>query len=303
MISCDARVRHYVVTRLIGGLGNQMFQYAVGRAVSLRTGADLLLDIEEYESDSLRRYELSGYLIDAEIAPCDFYNTVSRVGELGVSLFTRILNYYGGRPKYFIFKERSFAYDERIEAVRAPVFLQGYWQSWLYLRGYEQQLRADFNLGILPDATNSGVMEKIASAGRSAVSLHIRRGDYVTNAHTAKYHGLCSPDYYRAAIDYIVERVPNPQFFVFSDDHEWVKSEFDVAYPMTLVQANGPDQGIFDMALMRSCAHHIIANSSFSWWGAWLNPSPTKIVVAPVHWFADGATDTRDLIPPEWIRL
>ncbi|MBS1227022.1 MAG: glycosyl transferase family 11 [Proteobacteria bacterium] len=295
--------RQIVVSRLIGGLGNQMFQYAVGRAISLRTGGNLVLDISAFDSDDLRRYELEGYLINAEVSPRDIDYLANTQNKSRGSFFGRIFPRYFGKETVKVFKENSFAYDGRVETLLAPVVLEGYWQSWRYFKDFDRELRVDFSLSVQPDSNNLAVMEQIASVGKSAVSLHIRRGDYVTNAHTAKYHGLCSPDYYRSAIDYIAKRVSTPHFFIFSDDHGWVKSEFDIAYPMTLVQANGPDQGIYDMALMKSCAHHIIANSSFSWWGAWLNPSPEKIVVAPNRWFSDEATDTRDLIPSDWIRL
>jgi hypothetical protein len=137
----------------------------------------------------------------------------------------------------------------------------------------------------------------------TSVSLHVRRGDYVTNTTTAQFHGTCSLAYYHAAVDYIAAQVSDPHFFVFSDDLDWVAKNLPILHLTTLVDVNGPDRGVADMSLMTACQHHIIANSSFSWWGAWLNPSTRKIVVAPKRWFNQVGHDTRDLLPESWVKL
>ena len=137
----------------------------------------------------------------------------------------------------------------------------------------------------------------------NAVSLHVRRGDYVSDPATNRFHGTCSPDYYRQAVDYVIGRAGVPHLFVFSDDQEWTRANLQFAVPRRSSSANPPDCGYRDMQLMARCRHHIIANSSFSWWGAWLNPSPEKIVVAPKQWFSSPRNDTRDLVPPNWVRM
>lgn len=291
-----------VVTRLIGGLGNQMFQYATGRALALRLDVPLLLDTTGFASYALRRFELGELRIQAEVASQaqlrQFGIGATAPGRLG-----RALQRLRLKASPHVLREASFSFDSRILDARAPVYLDGYWQSERYFSDIGTRLREEFRPQGAADPANSDMLRRIAEAGSSAVSLHIRRGDYVSDARTAQYHGVCSLDYYRAAVRHVAQRVENPVFFVFSDDHAWVQEHFDVGHPLVLVQCNDADRGWWDMNLMRSCRHHIIANSSFSWWGAWLNPSADKIVVAPERWFASGGHDTRDLIPDSWVRL
>lgn len=145
-------------------------------------------------------------------------------------------------------------------------------------------------------------MQKVG-AGGTAVSLHVRRGDYVSDARTHAAHGLCSIDYYRAAVRYIIDRVEAPEFFVFSDDIAWARGNLDISHPCHYLDHNRGAESYNDMRLMSLCHHHIIANSSFSWWGAWLNPRDDKIVVAPARWFASGNRRLDDLFPPGWVTL
>lgn len=291
-----------VVVRLIGGLGNQMFQYATGRAVALRTGAQLMLDITGYASYPLRRFELGELGIQAEIAG-DARLRHFGIGATPPSRLGRGLQRLRLKASPLVLREASFSYDARIEQVKPPVYLDGYWQSERYFTDIAVRLREEFQPSASAGARNADMLGRIAHAGAGAVSLHIRRGDYVSDARTAQYHGVCSLDYYRAAVRHVAERVDKPVFFVFSDDHAWVQEHFEVGHPLVLVQCNDADHGWWDMALMRNCRHHIIANSSFSWWGAWLNPHPDKVVVAPQRWFTGGDHDTRDLIPRGWVRL
>jgi hypothetical protein len=137
------------------------------------------------------------------------------------------------------------------------------------------------------------------------VSVHIRRGDYVTNSHTNAVHGTCSLEYYENAINYISEKVKAPHFFVFSDDYKWALENFkNRSYPVTCI-SNNADKNYEDLTLMYNCKHHIIANSSFSWWGAWLNPNEDKIVIGPKQWFKSKkqSTDTKDVMPKEWVKM
>ena len=150
-------------------------------------------------------------------------------------------------------------------------------------------------------ARERGLVRRIDAV--NAVSLHVRRGDYVDNPSTNRWHGICSLDYYQRALDYIGFHAEAPHLFVFSDDQKWTRANLRFAAATTFVEINPPDRGYRDMSLMARCRHHIIANSSFSWWGAWLNPSHEKIVVAPKQWFSAARNDTRDLIPPGWVRL
>lgn len=291
-----------IIANLIGGLGNQMFQYATGRAVAHRHNAPLLLDASGFAHYDLRRYELDELSIQARLA------TEEELARAGVkakapTLLNRAKKVLGFDRAPNLLKEASFTYDARIEEVTPPVYLDGYWQSERYFANIAELLRREFMLKAPLDAANERIAARIREAGANAVSLHIRRGDYVNNPHTAQYHGVCSLDYYRAAVDYVAARVSAPQFFVFSDDHDWVTENFKLDHPVVLVDVNGADRGVCDMALMKACRHHIIANSSFSWWGAWLNPHADKIVVAPQRWFSGASNDTTDLIPTSWVRL
>ncbi len=292
-----------VIASLIGGLGNQMFQYAAARALADRHNAPLLLDTSGFEDYPLRRFELGELKIRAEIATPHHLDTIRPQqfkNKLG-----RILSHLESslrRPgKIRIFNERSFAYDANFFEQSPPIYLNGYWQSERYFLDSARAIREDFTLKLPLDSACQNVLGNIKQT--TSVSLHVRRGDYVTNTTTAQFHGTCSLAYYQAAVGYIAAQVTDPHFFVFSDDLDWVGKNLHVPYLTTLVDVNGPDRGVADMALMSACQHHIIANSSFSWWGAWLNSAENKIVVAPQRWFNQASHDTRDLLPESWVKL
>jgi hypothetical protein len=296
-----------VITRLIGGLGNQMFQYATGRALALRGGAVLKLDITGFAAVGAyakRRFELDSFSIHGNPASDADLAWFGRTGKPRSPRFHRVLNLLridranGAWP---IYREPHFQFDPTVAELRAPVYLDGFWQSERYFFEIAAVLRQEFTAKAPLDRKNAALAAAIDSV--NAVSLHVRRGDYVNDRATNRYHGICSPDYYQRAVDYIAAKVPAPHLFVFSDDRRWTRSNLRFAVPTTFVGANPPDCGYRDMHLMARCRHHIIANSSFSWWGAWLNPSREQIVVAPRQWFCSASNDTRDLIPPDWVRL
>jgi hypothetical protein len=162
-------------------------------------------------------------------------------------------------------------------------------------------VRREFCLRDAATGRNAQLAARIASC--TAVSLHIRRGDYVSNPTHNAMHGVCGLDYYRRAVQHIGKHVDEPVFFLFSDDPAWVAENLKIDASTVLVDHNGPDTPCEDLRLMSRCAHHVIANSSFSWWGAWLNSSSKKRIVAPTPWFQDPSIDTRDLIPEGWVTL
>lgn len=279
-----------------------MFQYATGRAIAHRCRDSLLLDASGFASYELRSYELGELSIDSRVAThFDLLNYGIQTSKL--NLLDRIRKTICSRKRINFLNEKSFAYDNRVEFVNTPLYLNGYWQSERYFEEVADIIRREFVLKTPLDLSNAAIADHIQVTGSNAVSLHIRRGDYVSNPHTAQYHGVCSIDYYQDAVRYIAERVSAPHFYVFSDDHAWAKENLKLDYAVTQVDINGADRGVYDMALMKACRHHIIANSSFSWWGAWLNPYPDKIVVAPQRWFSGASHDTSDLIPNSWVRL
>jgi hypothetical protein len=296
-----------VITRLIGGLGNQMFQYAAGRALALRRGAALKLDVTGFAAvgdHTKRRYELDSFAIHASAASDVDLARFGRADKARSPRLDRVLRSLRiGRPNgaWPIYCEPHFKFDPAMPELEAPVYLDGYWQSERYFSDIAGVLRQEFTVAAPLDRENEALAAGIDAV--NAVSLHVRRGDYVDDPATNRFHGVCSPDYYQRAVDYVTTRVEAPHLFVFSDDPHWTRANLRFSVPMTVVDANPPDRGYRDMRLMARCRHHIVANSSFSWWGVWLNPSREKIVVAPRRWFGASSNDTRDLIPPDWVRL
>jgi hypothetical protein len=296
-----------VITRLIGGLGNQMFQYATGRALALRRGAALKLDVTGFAAvgaHTKRRYELDSFPIRggaASEADLARFGRASKPKSPRLDRALRLLRTGRLDDAWPVYRESHFQFDPAVPELQAPVYLDGYWQSERYFSDIAGVLRQEFSAKASSDPANEALAAGIDAV--NAVSLHVRRGDYVSDPATNRFHGICSPDYYQRAVDYISARAGVPHLFVFSDDQQWSRANLHFAVPMTFVGANPPDCGHRDMQLMARCRHHIIANSSFSWWGAWLNPLRERIVVAPRQWFCVSDNDTRDLIPPNWVRL
>jgi len=297
----SASQKQSVITRLNGGLGNQLFQYAAGRSLAERLGVPLKVDLSEFETDLLRRFELDKFTINAGIAtPKELANIVIKPSRFQRS-YSRLAISLGLGFNRIAFKERKFRYDDTFEKIRNPMYLNGYWQSEKYFKSAKDKLLSELCLVDKLGEASQRMLEEILPC--SAISLHIRRGDYISNPSAALVHGVCSLDYYYSAIIHLTAHVENPYFFVFSDDPQWAKDNLKINYPVQFVEANGPDRGVEDMWLMKSCKHHIIANSSFSWWAAWLNDRQDKIVITPRIWFLDKKIDTKDLVPEQWHRI
>lgn len=288
-----------IIVQLKGGLGNQMFQYAAGRRLAHIQNTELYLDLTRFASDSLRDYSLEKFKIIGKIASPDLLKQIpfSRLDALRIG----IRNLFTKEKGIQYVKEQSFDFDERVLFLPNNVYLEGYWQSERYFKDIQGLLKPEFSIKDEQDKANRGLTELIHST--ESVNLHIRRGDYISNPITNEIHGTCSFDYYRRALEKLTETVEEPHLFIFSDDQEWVRNNLKLAYPSTLVEINGPDKDYEDMRLMSLCNHHIIANSSFSWWGAWLCKYPDKQVYAPKNWFNSSDNDTKDLIPESWITI
>lgn len=291
-----------LISNVIGGLGNQMFQYAAGRSLSLAKGVEFCLDVSDFSGYGLHQgFELQR-VFNCPVPTATPNDVQAILGWQASSIMRRLL----ARPALSMFRrcgfvvEPSFNYWRGIKDVPADSYLTGYWQSEKYFHDVAQTIRADFTFKIPPSPRNVELAEQI---GREiAISLHVRRGDYVKNPKTTATHGLCSLEYYQSAIQYVIDRVERPSFYIFSDDPAWVRENMKIEYPSVYVDHNHGAESYNDMRLMSLCKHHIIANSSFSWWGAWLNPNPDKIVVAPRKWFANN-NDVSDLFPSGWVML
>jgi len=292
-----------IVSHVIGGLGNQMFQYAAARALSLSCGLELKLDTSGFE-----RYEVhSGFelnrvfSLDTELIGSAELQAV--FGWRSLSIFRRLIGYVdlGRLIGGGFVAEPSFKFWPGFFQRDTPSYLIGYWQSYKYFSDYGGVIRADFSFGEKLNENNSAVLSSIKSS--NSVSLHVRRGDYVSSSKANSHHGVCGVDYYARAVAYISSRVSNPVFYVFSDDIEWSKKNLVFSDRVFFIDWNVGSESYIDMQLMTQCKHNVIANSSFSWWGGWLNGNRDKIVVAPNNWFVSEILNTEDLIPDEWVCL
>lgn len=268
----------------------------------MRHNVRLKLDLSFFEGEqpgnTPRRFALDRFAISGikaaryEVALVNDRGT-SRLRTAAVSAVQRLL-------RYSVFRERFFHFDPEVLCLPNKVYLEGYWQSERYFAEHTEDIRREFTMKQPCLGRNRELADAIASV--NAVSLHVRRGDYVTDAKTNAAHGVCAVDYYCKAADMIARAVENPVFFLFSDEPEWVAANLDLRYPVVHIGHNG-DAPHEDLRLMSQCRHHIIANSSFSWWGAWLSANPDKIVIAPKRWFNDPAINTDDLTPAGWQRI
>jgi hypothetical protein len=286
-----------ITVQLQGGLGNQMFEYACGRALAVKNDTDLVLDIgylldrTPRKNFTFRDYALDVFTISAQ--------TVSRKKPYWQMLLTKVKN------KILKSKgiEKSFSYDPGVLSFGPSASLIGYWQSPKYFAGYEDVIRKDFALKEPLPAHSQQLLEEIKHT--NSVAVHVRRGDFVDNP----YHDIgLTPDYYSKGLAYIMEQYTIEKVYVFSDDIDWCKKNlhFSIgpAYGMVFVEKGHEGKhGEGNMILMSNCQHFIIPNSSFSWWAAWLGVHPDKTVIAPKRWFADSTIDTSDLIPKEWVRI
>lgn len=291
-----------VICQILGGLGNQMFQYAAGRALSLQSKSAMLLDLSGFKGYTLHNGFEINRVFSAPVEVARKYDVEQllgwRSGVLIRKLLKRVKSPTLRGPHLAI--EPHFNYWPELREFGSSFYMMGYWQSVKYFQEFEQIIRSDFTFKTPLDAEN--LKTSLAIQGCNSVSLHIRRGDYVTNASTKKILNVCSVGYYDEAIARIAEEVPSPHFFVFSDDQEWVKNNIRIPFPAEYIVRNNGGQSYIDMQLMSLCKHHIIANSTFSWWGAWLNPDKNKIVITPKNWFSNSTNDN-DLIPVQWMRL
>ncbi|RNC68869.1 MAG: alpha-1,2-fucosyltransferase [Desulfuromonadales bacterium] len=291
-----------VIVRLNGGIGNQMFQYAAARRIAHVNSAPLKLDLSWFQEKgpwTPRHFELRVFALSCEIAHSSEVRTLKSRRQNAV--FRKLPGFIKSRlfhtnQTHII--EKSYAFDPAILSLKGDVFLDGYWQSDKYFRDIETVLRADFAFREDMDDDNAKSANLIQAS--ESVSIHIRRGDYVSLPAAQAFHGLCPIAYYQDAVHRIRSQVANPTFFVFSDDMVWVKEHLKLGERVHYVDHNGPNRGHDDMRLMSLCKHHVIANSSFSWWGAWLSVNPDKIVYAPQRWF-NKDVKSRDNIPESWL--
>jgi hypothetical protein len=287
-----------VVIRLAGGLGNQLFQYAAGLAQAESRRARLLLDLSLYRHDKLRTYGLDAFALEpAFVSPP--WAALMRAFDrkfIGRAIKT-LMPIVGWR--YVL--DRSQGYDPSDFPPGGNLVMQGYWQSENYFAAVADRVRAAFRFRHPPDDANAAYLDRIAAG--PAIAVHVRRGDYASVPEITAVYGVCGPDYYREAADYLQRIVRGARYLVFSDDPDWAEQNLKWPGPSEVVRHNVGKRDADDLRLMAACDHFVIANSSFSWWGAWLANKPGKVVVAPKRWFAGGGQAEADRVPNEWVRL
>lgn len=294
-----------IIVKLMGGLGNQMFQYAAARAQALDRKTWVYLDPSFLYEDSKgqwtqREYALSPFNIQYK------FERSGRVKFLRALNNNRFWRKLSGSKYWFLpyknFVEQSGDFDKQLKNYPSNTYLQGYFQSEKYFLHHASQIRQDFSFIDPPSEVNAEWLVRIRQ--ENSVSVHVRRGDYVSLASANAFHGTLSLDYYAKSAQLLRERLSGDlSFFVFSDDPEWVKSNLVLPGNTTYVDWNGEGAAHEDLRLMSNCRHNIIANSSFSWWGAWLGENADKLVVAPKQWFTNGNPVSEDLIPRSWIKV
>lgn len=290
-----------IVVKLIGGLGNQLFQYAIAKKIALQHGTNVVLDISAFEE----HYKLHKYSLQY----CNFEKRFASKSDLlffGIIKSKTLLGIYNvirtKVKKPVTIKEAQFNFDAEV-FLRATenTYLDGFWQTEKYFSDIRPILLEELSITKQLEKLNLEFANRISSS--NAISLHIRRADYTNNKETLSIHGSCTLEYYANAIKYISEKISNPVLFIFSDDMNWVKENLITSIETNYVDHNNADTNFEDLRLMSFCKHNIIANSSFSWWGAWLNSNPEKIVIAPKRWFNVDDYNTSDLYPSNFIKM
>ena len=290
-----------IIVKIMGGLGNQMFQYAAGRRLAAFHNALLRLDISDFVDYNLHNYGLSAFNIKESIAtPAE----IQFLKEPESSSFKKKLKKLLRQPSKLgitHIREKQYHFGPEILTMHDSVYLDGYWQSEKYFGDIADIIRNEFTVTLPQSDKNMELAQQITSC--ESVSLHVRRGDYVTDEKTNTIHGTCDLAYYEHCIERLTKKIPAPHFFIFSDDPEWTEKNLKMTHPATFVSHNGSEKNYEDLRLMSQCRHHIIANSSFSWWGAWLGQHRNAIVYAPKRWFNSPSFNTQDLLPDAWTRI
>lgn len=288
----------YIVVRFQGGLGNQMFQYAFGRALSMRSGMELYLDPSPLNPKKNRGYQLDAFILSAKVADSrKIQYLITPHFIIRKKLWKALKIPFKYADTHIL--EKNFPYDKDIASRKTSAYFDGYWQTEKYFGDCKDTIRQDFSFRNEEALRRHVQYEEVLNS--NSVSIHIRRGDYVKNPKYRKRLYVCKLEYYKNAMKYLSERFENLTFYIASDDHEWVKNNFEISKHIKLIESKN---ALEDLYIMSKCKHNIISNSSFSWWAAWLNSNENKRVLAPDIWFNPCAKiDFRDIVPDSWIKI
>ncbi len=282
-----------IVSKIYGGLAGQMLQYSIGRHLSIKNNTDLYLDTTWYNKKKSSKFIRDFGLHNLNTC----YKIIGRKEILWWKI--KITNKIGIFSPFNLklFKETDFAkFNSEVLNEGDYIILDGYWNSYKYFEDIRDILLNELRPKQGPNIQNQHFLTKIRK--ENSIGVHFRRGDYALTT----FHGILSKKYYSEAIDLIFDEVQNPYLFIFSDEPEWVQSNMEFSLPYEIVNINKDDTNFWDLELMKNCKHNIIANSGFSWWAAWLNNNPDKIVISPKNWINTEKTQI-DNIPNNWILL
>jgi hypothetical protein len=294
-----------VIVTLGGGLGNQLFQYATGKQVAQRNNTSLKMYISNFKNEVGRSYKLGYFNIKEDFA------TEAEVDRLigpyysetmYAKLYRKLDSY---RPKYkrrYYREDEYWGFEPAVMQTRSNILLEGFWQHHKYVEQFPAILKQELTLK--PEyESHADIMLRIAN-DENAVSLHFRRGDYQSDPNNLNFFGLVPLDYYYNAINYILARVPGATFYIFSDDLDWVKNNLQSDATIVFVDLEGGTKDYVELDAMSKCRHNVIANSSFSWWAAYLNKNQDKIVIAPKKWVVDEQQNSKVQVQlPGWIKM
>jgi len=289
---------------LKGGLGNQLFQYAAAKNIAEKNGAKLYIDAQTgFNGDPFKRsFSLNVFNISSTVL---YPKKIIKFNVFQINkYFIILLNRLFFLKFRFKIIEKTYQFDPAFEVltITYPVSLEGYFQSEKYFINIRDILLKEFEFKNPPNPIGQKYLDEISKL--NSVSIHFRKYDSPNTIDTSSINGICSLEYYIKAINFIQNNIQTPFFYIFSDDIEWVKKNIDTSgLDVKYISHNGTESNYEDLRLMSACKHNIIANSSFSWWGAWLNKNPDKIVIAPKKWLASDKYDYKDVVPEKWIKL
>jgi hypothetical protein len=288
---------------IYGGLGNQMFQYAFCKALNLRGHESKILFTNFFYHRHHNGFDLcSAFKLKLDF-PSKLYKALLDNGQMLYNnkkskyLLEEIITRYH-KKKYKLYQEKEeFFFDENVFH-QTSSFMVGTWQSEKYFADIKEFIKEDFIFIPPKDKKNKELSKEILDC--NSVSIHVRRGDYLDPRWAASHQVINDKTYYSNAINYVNNKIKNPRFYIFSDDISWVVQNLSVPNSV-IISHNKGKNSYFDMYLMSLCKHNIISNSTFSWWGAWLNNNETKIVTIPYRWL--NTKDCKELYPANWIKI
>jgi hypothetical protein len=293
-----------IIVQLTGGLGNQMFQYAAAKALSIKKNTELLLDVSSFLRTELpdlevpRDFELIHFKgVSEKVVNINELKNQKKFEFLEEKKLKKLLP----KHKRGIYREKFYHFDDQFFNANSSSYLIGIWQSPRYFELFKNIITQNFQI---KESSIQNVLKKGLELSKSnSVSIHIRRGDYLRKPIILDWHGIMSKEYYLKAFETLSSKTTIDKVYYFSDEPEWVESELLPYIPGEIISNQIATSQYEDFYLMNQCQNNIIANSSFSWWAAYLNPNPNKIVIAPKKWFNSAPNNTKDLFPPDWITI